>query len=261
MSTAAQVTIIGAGPGDPDLITLRGQQRLAQADVVFYAGSLVPPAMLQHCRPDSEQIDTRGETLERWVSQLLNHVQAGKTVVRLQDGDPSLYGTVHELVVYLMKDKISFEIVPGVSAFQAAAARLQTELTVPNLVQTIILTRTQGRTQVPSREDLASLARHRASLCLYLSAGQIHKAQSQLLQHYPPETPMALCYRLGWEDELVELGTVADMAQMTERLGLKRTVLYVVSPALGATTEGRSRLYDRQHHHLFRPPSSQTGEC
>ena len=176
--------------------------------------------------------------------------------MRLQDGDPSLYGAVHELLVYLIKEKIPFEIVPGVSAFQAAAARLKTELTVPNLVQTIILTRTQGRTQVPHREDLASLARHQASLCLYLSAGQIHKAQEQLLQHYSPQTPMALCYRLGWEDELVELGTVAEMVRMTEQFGLKRTVLYVVSPALGATAEGRSRLYDGQHHHLFRPQSS-----
>ncbi|TVQ16368.1 MAG: precorrin-4 C(11)-methyltransferase, partial [Leptolyngbya sp. DLM2.Bin15] len=164
------ISIVGAGPGATDLITVRGQRLLTQADVVFYTGSLVPEQMLEPCRPDVEVIDTRSLVLETWRSQLVERARAGKKVVRLQDGDPSLYGALHELMVYLLAEQLEFEIVPGVSAFQAAAAHLKTELTVPNLVQTIILTRTQGKTDVPSREDLSQLAAHQASLCLYLSA-------------------------------------------------------------------------------------------
>jgi precorrin-4/cobalt-precorrin-4 C11-methyltransferase len=247
-----QVYIVGAGPGDLDLITVRGQRRLASADVVLYTGSLVPEYMLDYCQPEVERIDTRSLVLEEWLPLVLERVQAGKTVVRLQDGDPSLYGALHELMVNLWKHEVPFEIVPGVSAFQAAAARLKVELTVPNLVQSIILTRAQGQTEVPSSEDLASLAAHRASLCLYLSAHHCSKAQEQLLLHYPPETPMALCYRLGWPDEQIQLGRLDEMAQLTREAKLNRTVLYIISPALEGSPEARSRLYSAGHAHIFR---------
>ncbi|MGA7952259.1 MAG: precorrin-4 C(11)-methyltransferase [Gloeobacterales cyanobacterium] len=247
-----QVFIVGAGPGDPDLITVRGQKLLASADVVLYTGSLVPEYMLDYCQPEVERIDTRSLVLETWWSLVLERVQAGKIVVRLQDGDPSLYGALHELMVHLWQHEIPFEVVPGVSAFQAAAARLQVELTIPNLVQSIILTRTQGQTDVPSTEDLASLASHQASLCLYLSAHHCTKAQEQLLSHYPPETTMALCYRLGWPDEYVRIGRLDEMAQMTREAKLNRTVLYIVSPALKGRPEARSQLYSPGHTHIFR---------
>ncbi|NMF84752.1 precorrin-4 C(11)-methyltransferase [Nodosilinea sp. P-1105] len=251
------VQIIGAGPGDPELITIRGQKHLAAADVVFYTGSLVPEQMLQHCRPSAECIDTRSHTLENWLPLLQERVQQGKRVVRLQDGDPCLYGALHELMAFLLKQQIAFEIVPGVSAFQLAAARLQVELTVPQLVQSIILTRVQGRTDVPGNEDLASLAAHRASLCLYLSARHASDAQAKLLAHYPPDTPVALCYRLGWPDEQIHLGRLDSMAAITRETGHDRTVLYVVSPALAAQSEARSQLYSPGHSHLFRPASPQ----
>ncbi|MBF2088672.1 MAG: precorrin-4 C(11)-methyltransferase [Synechococcales cyanobacterium K44_A2020_017] len=249
------ISIVGAGPGAPDLITVRGQRLLTQADVVFYTGSLVPEQMLESCRPDVEVIDTRSLVLETWRSQLVERARAGKKVVRLQDGDPCLYGALHELMVYLLAEHLEFEIVPGVSAFQAAAAHLKTELTVPNLVQTIILTRTQGKTDVPSREDLSQLAAHQASLCLYLSAHHCAKAQAQLLDHYPADTPMALCYRLGWPDEQVIVGQLDQMTDLTRTANLTRTVLYVISPALAGSAAARSRLYSGDHAHIFRPKS------
>lgn len=247
-----QVFIVGAGPGDLDLITVRGKTLLEQADVVFYTGSLVPEHMLEHCRAEVEIIDTRSLILETWRSQLVERAKAGQRVVRLQDGDPCLYGALHELVVYLLEQSVEFEVVPGVSAFQAAAAYLRTELTVPNLVQSIILTRTQGKTDVPSRENLSQLAAHQASLCLYLSAHHCSKAEAQLLEHYPAETPVALCYRLGWPDEQVMLGRLDELTAMTHAANLTRTVLYVISPALAGSAEARSRLYSADHAHIFR---------
>jgi len=246
------VQIVGAGPGAVDLITVRGQAALAAADVVFYTGSLVPEQMLTHCRSGVQTIDTRSLTLEDWLPQVITAARSGLRVVRLQDGDPSLYGALHELVTQLLREAIPFEVIPGVSAFQAAAARLGVELTVPNLVQTIILTRAQGQTDVPSAEDLASLAAHQASLCLYLSARHIQQARTQLLQHYPPDTPVAFCYRLGWSDEVVEVGKLDEIERFAKDLGVVRTVLYIISPALAGDQAARSRLYSRDHGHLFR---------
>jgi precorrin-4/cobalt-precorrin-4 C11-methyltransferase len=250
------VQIVGAGPGDPELITLRGQRLLSEADVVFYTGSLVPESLLRHCRLEVEAIDTRSLTLETLLPQMIERVKAGQRVVRLQDGDPALYGALQELLLSLGEAGIPFEIVPGVSAFQLAAARLQVELTIPELVQTIILTRVSGRTQVPEAEALASLAAHRASLCLYLSARHVEQAQAELLTHYPADTPVAICHRLGWPEEQIWLGSLAEMAALTRQAGLERTVLYLISPALrglAAANSARSRLYSPDHAHLFRP--------
>ena len=254
--TAPQIAIIGGGPGQPDLITVRGQRYLQEADVVVYTGSLVPETLLTHCGAEVEQVDTRSLTLEEWVGSIGDRAQAGKKEVRLQDGDPSLYGATHELVAHLIRQELPFEIVPGVSAFQLAAARLSVELTVPNLVQTIILTRTTGAaSSVPTAENLAGLAAHQASLCLYLSAHHCDHAQAQLLEHYPSDTPVALCYRLGWDDEEIHLGPLSAMAEMTRTAKLNRTVLYLISPALRARDtqpEARSLLYSATHGHIFR---------
>ncbi len=250
------VYIVGAGPGDPDLITVRGQRLLAAADVVFYAGSLVPEGLLDWCRPETERVDTRSLTLEAILPQVIEYVRAGRMVVRLHSGDPCLYGAVHEQMVALLEAGLDFEIVPGISAFQAAAATLKVELTVPGLVQTIILTRASGRTGIPEREELASLAAHRASLCLYLSAHHAEDSQERLLAHYPPETPVAICYRLGWPDERIVRTRLDALAETTRREKLTRTTLYLISPALEAAP-ARSRLYHPEHTHLFR--ASQPG--
>ena len=194
------VYIVGAGPGDPDLLTVRAQKLLARADVILFADSLIPEQILAVCRPDAEIIKTANRTLEEILPLMIDAVVAHKSVVRLHSGDPSLYSAIHEQMQLLAAANIPFEVIPGISAFQAAAAKLKIELTVPGLVQTIILTRISGRTYVPAREELASLAAHQASLCLYLSVHHITEAQTRLLEHYDPDTPVAICYRLGWPE-------------------------------------------------------------
>lgn len=252
------VYIVGAGPGDPDLLTIKAQKLLMQADVILSADSLVPQQILQWVRSDAEVVRTANKTLEDILPLMIDRVRSGKSVVRLQSGDPSLYSAIHEQMQALAAAEIPFEVVPGISAFQAAAAKLKVELTVPELVQTIILTRISGRTGVPATEELESLAAHQASLCLYLSARHVEAAQAKLLNHYAAETPVAVCFRLGWPDEKIWLIPLSDMAGLTEREQLIRTTLYVISPALASaktrsSSPTRSRLYSPDHAHLFRP--------
>ncbi|MDR5638085.1 precorrin-4 C(11)-methyltransferase [Thermosynechococcus sp. GLH187] len=255
--TSAGVYFVGAGPGDPELLTLKGQRLIQEADVIFYADSLVPTGILQFAPPSATCIPTAAMTLEEMIPLMVEAVQAGKKVVRLQSGDPSLYSAIHEQIARLTEAGITVEVVPGISAYQLAAARLNAELTLPELVQTIILTRASGRTRVPPTEELASLAAHKASLCLYLSANCVHRAQRDLLQHYPPETPVAVGYRLGWPDEQLWLVPLAEMAAFSQQQRLTRTTLYLISPALAVQHQGhgslRSCLYSPEHHHLFRP--------
>ena len=254
---AAAVYIVGAGPGDPDLLTVKAQKILAQADVILFADSLVPKQILQDVRPDAEIIRTANKTLEDILPIMIERVRQGKSVVRLHSGDPSLYGAIHEQMQALAEAEIPIEIVPGISAFQLAAAKLKVELTVPELVQTIILTRISGSASaVPEREELASLAAHQASLCLYLSARHIEEAQTKLMAHYPKDTPVAICYRLGWPDEKITVVPLHQMAKITQDENLIRTTLYVISPALGEVAKVRSKLYHPEHTHLFRPKAT-----
>ncbi|MBD2440357.1 precorrin-4 C(11)-methyltransferase [Nostoc sp. FACHB-110] len=251
-SIKTAVYIVGAGPGDPDLLTVKAQKLLSQADVILFADSLVPEQILSLCRVDAEIIPTANQTLEEIVALMVERVRSQqKSLVRLHSGDPSLYSAVHEQMQMLAEADIPFEVVPGISAFQAAAAKLKVELTVPDLVQTIILTRISGRTEVPATEELTSLAAHQASLCLYLSARHIENAQAKLLEHYPSDTPVAICFRIGWPDEKIRVVPLNQMAECTQQENLIRTTLYIISPALKATN-GRSHLYNPEYHHLFR---------
>ncbi|QZZ22496.1 precorrin-4 C(11)-methyltransferase [Leptothermofonsia sichuanensis E412] len=271
----AAVYIVGAGPGDPELLTVKAQRLLAQADVVLFADSLVPSQVLQGVRPEAELIRTAHKTLEEILPLMIERVQAGRSVVRLHSGDPSLYGAVQEQMQALVEANIPFEVVPGISAFQAAAARLRVELTVPELVQSIILSRISGRTEVPDTEELETLAAHQASLCLYLSARHVEQVQTKLLRHYPPTTPVAICFRLGWQDEKIWLVKLEQMAAVTRQENLIRTTLYVISPVLAAATvpeefahldsgndlhQRRSQLYNPNHSHLFRPSGRRSDE-
>ena len=252
------VYIVGAGPGDPELMTLKAAKLLAAADAIFYADSLVPPQMLLGTKADAIKVRTANKTLEDILPQMVEQVRAGKVVVRLHDGDPCFYGATHEQMDALAREEIPFEVVPGVSAYQLAAARLGLELTVPGLVQSIILTRISGRTQVPDAEELASLAAHKASLCLYLSARHVEAAQEKLMAHYDGDMPIAVCFRVGWPDEKIWQVPLRSMAALTHREELIRTTMYVISPALAAAQERgegvgvRSRLYNPDHNHLFR---------
>ncbi len=254
------VYIVGAGPGDPDLLTIKAQKLIRQADVILFADSLIPLEILDCCRYDAEILRTASETLETILPIMIDRVNRGQIVVRLHSGDPSLYSAIYEQMQLLAEANIPFEVIPGISAYQAAAAKLKVELTVPGLVQTIILTRISGRTQVPATEELASLAAHRASLCLYLSAKHVDIAQAKLMAHYPPDTPVAVCFRIGWEDEKIEVLPLKHMAEYSHQQKLLRTTLYIISPVLANQTlteqkeqqELRSRLYHPDHTRLFR---------
>lgn len=263
------VYIVGAGPGDPELLTVKALKLIEQADVLIYANSLVPNQILSAIRPNAEKIATANMTLEDIVPLMIERVREGKSVVRLHSGDPSLYSAIHEQMLRLSEADIPFEVIPGISAFQAAAAKLQVELTIPAQVQSIILTRISGRTKVPETEELAGLAAHRASLCLYLSARHVAEAQDQLTKHYPPDTPVAICFRVGWPDEQIQVVPLSEMASVSGSDSLVRTTLYIISPALncrqaiGETVtvseqaqtkkQVRSQLYNPTHTHLFRP--------
>ncbi|TAE54157.1 MAG: precorrin-4 C(11)-methyltransferase [Nostocales cyanobacterium] len=251
LSLDPKVYIVGAGPGDPDLLTVKAQKLLAIADVILFADSLIPVEILDICRADAEIIKTANKTLEEIVPVMVEAVRSQKLVVRLHSGDPSLYSAIHEQMQLLVTANIPFEIIPGISAFQAAAANLKIELTVPNLVQSIILTRISGRTGVPETEELASLAAHQASLCLYLSARHVEDAQTKLLAHYPANTHVAICFRVGWPDEKIRVVPLTEMASCTHQEKLLRTTLYIISPALSPVS-ARSRLYHPEHNHLFR---------
>lgn len=262
----ARVYIVGAGPGDPDLITVRGQSLLQQADTIVFTNSLIPEQMLRSIRLDAEVIPTADKTLEAIVAVLVDRVRRGRSVVRLHDGDPCFYSTAQEQMNALLAAGIPFEIVPGISTYQLAAARLRVELTLPAQVQSILLTRIGGRTEVPAAEDLATMAAHRASLCLYLSARHVEAAQARLLEHYPADTPVAICYHLGWEDEKLRLVPLAQMAAATQAEHLVRSTTFIISPALSAATvppeygqvacsplASSSQLYSGTYGHLFRP--------
>jgi precorrin-4/cobalt-precorrin-4 C11-methyltransferase len=248
------VYFIGAGPGDPELLTVKASNIIAQADAIAIADSLVPKQILQGVRPDAEIIRTGNQTLEEIIPALIERVRANLSVARIHSGDLTLYSAIGEQMQALAAANIPYELIPGISAFQAAAAKLGTELTVPELVQTIILTRIGGRaSSMPESEELASLAAHKASLCLYLAARHVEAAQEKLLQHYPPDTPVAICFRVGWSDEKIWVVPLEKMAETTQKESLIRTTLYIISPALGEIdAQARSRLYHPEHSHLFR---------
>ncbi|MED5469173.1 MAG: precorrin-4 C(11)-methyltransferase [Cyanobacteriota bacterium] len=247
----SRISIVGAGPGATDLLTLRAAEHLKQAEVLVWTDSLVSPDIAALAPESCERIRTSSMTLEDVLPLLVNRAQAGKRVVRLHDGDPCLYGALSEQICGLADAGIEVEVVPGLSAYQATAAALKAELTIPGLVQTIVLSRAGGRTGVPEREDLQHLASLGASLCLYLSARHIEEVQATLLQHYSAETPVAIGYRVSWPDQWLSVVPLNQMATTSREHELIRTTLYVVSPALAAGRQ-RSKLYSPDHKHLFR---------
>ncbi len=246
------VWVVGAGPGAPDLLTLRAARAIEQAEVLVWTDSLVNPQIAALAPEGCERIRTSTLTLEEVLALVQERAAAGKRVVRLHDGDPCLYGALAEQVCRLADAGIGVQVVPGISAYQATAAALKAELTIPGLVQTIVLSRTGGRTGVPETEELARLAALRASLCLYLSARHVDEVQAELLHHYPADTPVAIGYRVSWPDQWLCVVPLHQMALVSRERQLIRTTLYVVSPALAPPQQARSKLYSASHHHLFR---------
>lgn len=238
------VHFVGAGPGACDLITVRGMNRIKEADVIIYAGSLVNPELLSYAKADCEIYNSAHMTLEDVVSVMREAEAAGKGTVRLHTGDPSVYGAIREQMDLLDECGIAYDVCPGVSAVFGAAASLACEYTLPDVTQTLILTRAEGKTPVPEKENLRSLAAHRASLVLYLSSGLARKVRQELLLGgYAEDTPVAVVYKATWPEEKIIRTTLAKLPEDMEAAGITKTALIIVSPALGSVYE-KSRLYD-----------------
>lgn len=249
------ISFVGAGPGAADLITLRGRDRLAAADVVVWASSLVPRALLGHC-PQAEVHDSSVMTLE---DVLAVYAAAGPdaAVVRLHSGDPSIYGAIQEQIDWCVANERDFEIVPGVSSLSAAAALVGRELTIPRVSQSVVLTRLPGRTSasMPERETVAAFAAIGCTLAVFLSAARPVELQAELLTGYPAETPAAIVIRASWDDEAVVLSTVGSLADDLKATGVTTTVLVLVGPALAGAAP-RSHLYSPDYAHKFRRRSA-----
>jgi precorrin-4 C11-methyltransferase len=245
------VAIVGAGPGDASLISVKGKELLETADLILYAGSLVPERLTHYAKSGAVVRNSAGMTLEEQLHLMSEHYQRGHLIVRLQSGDPSIYGAIQEQMTEFDERGMDYFIVPGISAFQAAAASLNSEFTIPEVVQTIILTRGAGNTPLPPHEDLAEMAKHRATMCIFLSATIAKRVQAQLEEHYPADTPVAILYRVTWDDEEIYTGQLADLASLIREHKLTRTVLIVVGAAIGAR-KNRSQLYHPDWKHIFR---------
>lgn len=246
------VHFVGAGPGAPDLITLRGAELLKAADVVVYAGSLVNPELLQYCREDCELRNSAEMTLPEVLAVMERAEAAGKTTVRLHTGDASLYGAIREQIDALREKKIDFDVTPGVSSLFGASAALGAEFTLPGVSQSLIVTRLAGRTGVPEGEALRDLSRHGASMALFLSSAMLEKVQTELLAGgYGADTPAALVYKATWPDEKVVRCTVGTLAASGEAEGIRKTALVLVGGFLDAPYE-KSRLYDPSFTTEFR---------
>ena len=249
------IYFVGAGSGAPDLITVRGAKLLSEADVIVYAGSLVNPALLDYKKQGCEVYDSAKMTLEEVIAVMAPAARAGKTVVRLHTGDPCVYGAHREQMDELDKLGIDYEICPGVSSFCGAAAALKAEYTLPNVSQTVILTRMEGRTPVPEKEQIESLAAHGATRVIFLSAGQLEKLYQRLIAGgYAPETPAAIVYKATWPDEKVIRTSVAGLAEAAAREGVTKTALITVGGFLGDKYD-RSKLYDPAFTTGFREAS------
>ncbi|MEW5762210.1 MAG: precorrin-4 C(11)-methyltransferase [Bacillota bacterium] len=245
------VYIVGAGPGDPELITVKGARLLGEADVVVYAGSLIPSSVLRYVRPQAERHNSATLTRQEIAGILIGAARAGKLAVRLSSGDPSLYGAVAELMADLEAAGVPYEIVPGVSSFLAAAARLKREFTVPGVSQTLLLSRMAGKTPVPQAESLAALAQHRASLCLFLSVHLVEAVAAALAAGYPPETPVAVVEKVTWPEERVIHCRLGELPAAVREAGITRTALLLVGDFLTAAGEP-SRLYGPNFSHGYR---------
>ena len=249
------VHFVGAGPGAPDLITLRGAELLKQADVIIYAGSLVNPALLELARADCEVHNSAEMTLEQVIGVMKQAEAAGKTTVRLHTGDPCVYGAIREQMDALDALGIPYDDVPGVSSFCGAAAALRAEYTLPGVSQSVIITRLAGRTPVPEAESLASMASHGASMAVFLSGGMLERVQEELLKGaYTEDTPAALVYKATWPEEKTVRCTVGTLAQAGEEHGIRKTALVLVGDFLDSPYE-KSKLYDPTFTTEFREAS------
>ncbi len=249
------IHFVGAGSGAPDLITVRGQRLLSEADVIVYAGSLVNPALLDHAKEGCFIYDSANMTLEEVIEVMTAAEREGKTTVRLHTGDPSIYGAIREQMDILDEQKIEYDVCPGVSSFFGAAAAMKAEYTLPNVSQTVIITRMAGRTPVPEKEEISLLAAHQASMVIFLSTGMLDELSAKLIAGgYTADTPAAIVYKASWPEEKKFLTTVGELAKTAKENNITKTALIMVGGFLGSEYE-RSKLYDPAFTHEFRTAS------
>jgi len=253
---AAKISFVGAGPGAADLITIRGARLLRHADVVIFAGSLVDRKLVQLYATKADIYDSAGMTLTEVITVMMDATASERSVVRLHTGDPAIYGAIQEQMEALDRLEIDYQVVPGVTSAFAAAAALKQELTLPEVSQTVIFTRIEGRTPVPEREQLHAIAQLGATLVIYLSVGMVEKVVDQLLQGaYTTATPVAVVCRASWDDEQIIQCTLADLVERVHQAGIDRQALIIVGDVLAARREGlkaKSLLYDSEFSHGFR---------
>lgn len=245
------IEIVGAGPGDPELVSVKGKNFLQRADLILYAGSLVPKELTEYAKPGCTVKSSASMTLEEQFQLMKEFYDRNLLVVRLHTGDPCIYGAIQEQMAFFDRYSMKYHITPGISAFQAAAAALRSQFTIPEKVQTIILTRGEGRTPMPEKESLSKLAKSQSTMCIYLSAGIVDDVQKELLTSYPPETPVAVCYKLTWKEEKIFRGVLKDLAAIVHENKLSLTTLLVVGDAID-NREGLSHLYSENFKHMFR---------
>lgn len=245
------IEIVGAGPGDPELISVRGKRMLEKADLILYAGSLVPRELTYYAKAGATVRSSAGMDLEEQFALMKEFYDKSLFVVRLHTGDPCIYGAIQEQMAFFDAYRMRYHITPGISSFQAAAAALRSQFTIPEKVQSIILTRGEGRTPMPEKEQLHKLAQSQSTMCIYLSAGIVEQVQEELMQAYPPETPVAACYKLTWKEEKIYRGQLKDLAKIVRDNNLTLTTLLVVGEAID-NRKGLSRLYASEFKHLFR---------
>lgn len=246
------IEIVGAGPGDPELVSVRGKHFLQAADLILYAGSLVPVELTYYAKPGCVVRSSASLALEEQFELMKEFYDRGLLVVRLHTGDPCIYGAIQEQMAYFDRYGMSYHITPGISSFLAAAAELKSQFTIPEEVQTIILTRGEGRTPMPEREQLHKLAKSQSTMCIFLSAAIADAVQKELLMEYPPETPVAVCHKLTWKDQKIYRGTLDRLAAIVKDNNLTLTTMLVVGRAID-NREGLSKLYHKNFKHLFRP--------
>lgn len=247
-----KIYFVGAGPGDPELITLKGYNSLSQADIVIYAGSLVNPALLDYCKEGCEIFDSAEMDLGEIIEVMARGIRENKKVVRLQTGDFSIYGSVREQMEELDKLGIGYELIPGVSSFLGAASALQVEYTVPEISQSLIITRMAGRTPVPEKESLRSFAAHNTSMAIFLSVQGIRAVVGELLEGgYQPSTPCCVIYKATWPEEKAVKGTLEDIVNKVKEAEIKKTALILVGDFLG-DQYNNSKLYHREFTHEYR---------
>ena len=247
----AHVEIVGAGPGDPDLVSVRGRRMLEKADLILYAGSLVPRELTSCAKSGAVVRSSAGMALEEQCRLMKEHYDKGHFIVRLHTGDPCIFGAIQEQMAFFDANGMSYHITPGISSFLAAAAELRSQFTIPERTQTIILTRGEGRTPMPEKEKLHLLARSQSTMCIFLSAAIVDDVQRELLQEYPEDTPVAACYHLTWPDQKIYRGVLKDLSKIVHDNNLTLTTMLVVGESID-NRQGFSELYNKHFTHLYR---------